>query len=540
MKIRNPRDRRLALGIVFASTLAIALTGGGIAYAEKGGNSDHGEHGNSDHGNSDHGDHGNSDHGDHGNADHGNSDHGNSDHGNSDHGGSDHGNADHGNTDHGGGDHGNADHSGSDHGGGNDKSGGDHGGGNDKSGGDNHGGSNGNSDSHGDNLGKGSDNSGKGSDNSGKGSDNSADNSGKGKAQEKAAAASDETATRASNGGHIELARDRDGREYRAHELVVIGSARDFAALRAGGLFVVGQRPLQADTGSVARIVLPLSVAPETALANVRSTAPAATIDLNGIYRAAGAAPKSVKVVVIKTPGKNGGMLGVIDTGVDPSNKTLTPAIVSRRSFLGSDAFYDLHGTMVSAIAASQGARIVSANVFAPDTGGRPAASADAIAAAVDWLVAQHVPVINLSISGPPNAVVARELRKAQEKGVVVVAAAGNDGPAAPPAYPAAYGQVVAVTATDKAGAIYRYANRGNYIMFAAPGVDVETHRLPPQLARVSGTSYAAPIIAGRLATELKSQDAHAGEAALDTLRTRAKDLGAPGRDPVYGYGWID
>jgi subtilisin family serine protease len=139
----------------------------------------------------------------------------------------------------------------------------------------------------------------------------------------------------------------------------------------------------------------------------------------------------------------------------------------------------------------------------------------------------------NLSLAGPPNRALADVIRRAQAKGVAVVAAAGNAGPAAPPAYPGAYPKVVAVTAVDGTQKVYRFANRGSYIMFAAQGVDVAT----PSGGKVSGTSFAAPVVAAMLAAEMPRQDAAAADRAIQRLRKQARDLGAPGRDSVYGFG---
>ena len=145
--------------------------------------------------------------------------------------------------------------------------------------------------------------------------------------------------------------------------------------------------------------------------------------------------------------------------------------------------------------------------------------------------------VINMSLEGPPNRVLGEVVRRAQAKGCVVVAAAGNGGPAAPPAYPAAYPSVVAVTAVDAAGAIYTYANRGDYITFSALGVDVRT---PISTSKLSGTSYAAPVVAGLVARRMRRQDVRDAAAAVETLKLQARHIGRTGRDPIYGYGVLE
>jgi minor extracellular protease Epr len=121
----------------------------------------------------------------------------------------------------------------------------------------------------------------------------------------------------------------------------------------------------------------------------------------------------------------------------------------------------------------------------------------------------------------------------------VLVAAAGNGGPAAAPAYPAAYPGVIAVTAVDEQGRVYRRANRGGYIAFAAGGVHVENRYSKASSATVSGTSFAAPRVAAEIASRLAAQPRPEVQQVLDRLHSEAVDLGEAGRDPVYGWGWL-
>jgi minor extracellular protease Epr len=83
---------------------------------------------------------------------------------------------------------------------------------------------------------------------------------------------------------------------------------------------------------------------------------------------------------------------------------------------------------------------------------------------AIDWLVGQRANVLNFSLAGPPNLLLEHAVRKVAAKGTVLVAAAGNAGPDSPAAYPAAYADVVAVTAIDRFRRPYVWANRGGYV----------------------------------------------------------------------------
>jgi subtilisin family serine protease len=105
------------------------------------------------------------------------------------------------------------------------------------------------------------------------------------------------------------------------------------------------------------------------------------------------------------------------------------------------------------------------------------------------------VQIVNMSLAGPQDALVHDRIRKMAEKGVVFVAAAGNGGPDAAPSYPAAYGQVIAVTAVDRKGGNYDHASRGSYIDVAAPGVQIRAALPEGKEGALSGTSFAAPFI---------------------------------------------
>jgi subtilisin family serine protease len=125
------------------------------------------------------------------------------------------------------------------------------------------------------------------------------------------------------------------------------------------------------------------------------------------------------------------------------------------------------------------------------------------------------------------------------KRGHLLVAAVGNDGPAAPPLYPASYPGVIGVTAVDARRRILPEAGRGAQVAFAAPGADMVAADMAGGYTAVRGTSFAAPLVAGLLATRLRSPDRKAAQRAVAELAATALDLGEPGRDPVYGYGLV-
>jgi subtilisin family serine protease len=106
---------------------------------------------------------------------------------------------------------------------------------------------------------------------------------------------------------------------------------------------------------------------------------------------------------------------------------------------------------------------------------------------------------VTVSLVGPANPLLDGAIRLARDKGVTLVAAVGNDGPAAPPAYPASYPGVVAVTGIDGRGRPLPEAGRALHVDFAAPGADMQAAATQGGKSAVRGTSFAAPLVAGRL-----------------------------------------
>lgn len=339
----------------------------------------------------------------------------------------------------------------------------------------------------------------------------------------------------------IAFERGGDGHEHRQGEVLMVGEAADLLRVQQGGYGVFDLRPLEALGLVQARVRLAPGESVAAAVERVQALAPQAAVAPNHLFSASAPAPVSAPPPAGSAPRRAvvGGRIGIIDTGAEFATGPLSAVVDEARSFTGQPYSPREHGSVVAAIAAAQGLRLGVADVFAIDTAQRLVAPTDAIASAVDWLVGRRYPVINISIEGPDNAVLAQVVRRAAARGVVVVAAAGNGGPAAAPVYPAAYPDVVAVTAVDGDGRGYRRANRGRYIGFAALGVDVLNPFDPAARSTVSGTSFAAPRVAAEIALRLSDQPPGSATAVLAALRSEARDLGEPGHDPVYGWGWI-
>ena len=237
--------------------------------------------------------------------------------------------------------------------------------------------------------------------------------------------------------------------------------------------------------------------------------------------------------------------IGMIDSEVDLSHSSLDKSRVKSRSFAGKGERPTFHGTAIASIIAAdapgyQGiaprAEVYAASVFELDDERGEIASTVSLVRALDWLMSSGVDTVNISLAGPPNRLLEAALGKAQKSGLTILAAAGNGGPLAEPLYPAAYDSVVAVTAVDASGKVFRLANRGTYLDLAAPGVSLLHARAGGGYTSSSGTSFAVPF-ATTAAARLKQMQAESN--VVEELFRSAEDLGPPGRDEIYGYGLL-
>jgi hypothetical protein len=239
--------------------------------------------------------------------------------------------------------------------------------------------------------------------------------------------------------------------------------------------------------------------------------------------------------------------IGMIDAGVDRRHPALFDAAIERKTFVGNgDGPPTEHGTAVASLLVGQdgdfhgalsGATLYAADVYGGvATGG----SADAITRALAWLAGEGVPVVNISLAGPPNLLLAAATAAFLKRGHVLVAAVGNNGPAAGIRFPAGYPGVFGVTSVDAHRAIELDANQGADVAFAARGVNVRAAGLGGKYVTVTGTSFAAPIVAARFAVLLDKPDPAKAARAWLVLEHAAVDLGPPGRNPIFGYGYLD
>lgn len=240
--------------------------------------------------------------------------------------------------------------------------------------------------------------------------------------------------------------------------------------------------------------------------------------------------------------------VAVIDSLIDVAHPDLAGSIAGQFDAVATADKPDEHGTgMTGAIAAHRrllgvapGARILAIHAFSPDAQHPQQATTQNIIAGIDWAIAKGARVINMSFAGPYDPLLQLALKKARDKGVVLIAAAGNMGPKSPPLYPAADENVIAVTAVDENDKLMPQANQGAHVALAAPGVNVLEAAPRGTYNFTTGTSVAAAHVSGVAALIIERNPGIDPAALEEVLFSTARDLGAPGRDSLFGYGLVD
>ena len=360
--------------------------------------------------------------------------------------------------------------------------------------------------------------------------------------------------------------------------LAVNATAATVARAKSLGFTATPATSLAALNMSVTRLLPPKGMSPSDAQALLRTQLPGANFAPNVKYRiyktAAGGlsptpsgVPPTPSATTPQTCGADrcfaqsvigwkpelrkcasGVKIGIIDTSVDISHPTFKRKQIEVRHFGPKDRpGPDWHGTGVTALLAGDDksstpglipeASFYVADIFYAGEDRGPASDTLSMLRAFNWLEASGVKIINMSLSGPPDALIEDAVAKLSANGILLVAAAGNEGPNnAGPSYPAAYDDVIAVTAVNKNLQNYRYANRGTYVDVAAPGVAIWTALPGSQNGYHSGTSFATPYVTASLAA-IYPRTGQKPSAALQALTFR--DLGEAGVDPVYGRGLL-
>ncbi len=335
---------------------------------------------------------------------------------------------------------------------------------------------------------------------------------------------------------------DRRGYPVRRGEIVAMDmNSKALSNAEKAGFQVIARTRLDSLDSEVVRLSVPKGMDGETALQRMKAIDANASYDFTHYYGlqftpqgargATKSAMRNTKVGNLR--------VGMVDTAVG-SHNLLAATRVEQHDFGSGKAASPMeHGTAIASLLANKGAsHIFAANIFRGGASA-PYTSADKIVSALDWLVGKNVSVINMSLAGPRNAILDKLIGRVSARGFVVVAAAGNGGPSAPPAYPAALKDVIAVTAVDRNMHVYRYANQGGYITVAALGVDISAADIKGGTASFSGTSFATTHIAAWFAGCMNSASSEGRRTCIIRMKKVLKDLGKPGPDSVYGFGYL-
>ncbi|MFU8863999.1 MAG: S8 family serine peptidase [Rhodobacterales bacterium] len=338
--------------------------------------------------------------------------------------------------------------------------------------------------------------------------------------------------------------------------VLALPGGQSLDAVEALGYRVLGARVNDTLALTLFRLGLPAGRSADQARAELAQLLPEATADVNHLYAPDeficrdGTCDAHEMIGWSGWPSAFAPRIGMIDTGINVDHAALAGQnlTVIQSDLDERDAAGRQHGTAIAAMLLGRldsrvpgllpHAELVAVEAFHRGGTGDQA-DAFSLVNAIDQLLAENVSVINMSFSGPENAVLRDITQRAVARDVAMVAAAGNGGAGAAPAYPAAWPHVVAVTAVDHQGRVYRQANQGPYISFAAPGVGLWTAASISGGRLKSGTSFAAPFVTAALAVERMRAPEVPVEEVISQMLACAQDLGEAGYDPVFGHGLV-
>lgn len=273
------------------------------------------------------------------------------------------------------------------------------------------------------------------------------------------------------------------------------------------------------------------------AVEQLRRIAPDASYELNHVFFESGSphSANAARSQPAEAVAGRSSTVGLIDTGVAKSVDAAANVRLVRRAFAPSPGAGKQHGTAVASLLARKPGQVTiyAADIFGEGPRG---GTAELLAKAMEWMVQQRVPVVNVSMVGPPNRLVATVTDVMIRKGYTIVAPVGNDGAAAKTLFPAAYPGVIAVSAADNWGRLLPEASRAKRVDFVGPGI-ATVRDMQGQSLLVRGTSFAAPIISRELADRIAAPGSAAAKKAIEQLaRTAAQPKS---KRNLFGYGLI-
>ncbi|MEH6669858.1 S8 family serine peptidase [Halopseudomonas sp.] len=322
---------------------------------------------------------------------------------------------------------------------------------------------------------------------------------------------------------------------------------QDYRLVALHSLMTLGQSLLVIKTDSQ-----PLNEAIE----HLRRRFPFAEIDRNDHYQNASAPRQYAREKInwppspdCQTSGAAPLRIGLIDGDVALDHPDLLGQRITLQAFHRNRPGGDqAHATAIAVLLVGNGrsaalggllpdAELIAASVLEQFDHGS-VATTEAMARALDWLLAQQVRLVNISLSGSrTNSVLNRILELGSHQGLLIFAAAGNDKLQNDVAFPAGHPAVIAITAIDAANRVYSFANQGDYLDFSAPGVDIWTASPGEDGQYRSGTSFATPYAVAVAALYLRLNPNMSRAILYNVMQGYSQDLGATGHDPVFGWG---
>ncbi|WP_074831868.1 S8 family serine peptidase [Bradyrhizobium lablabi] len=239
--------------------------------------------------------------------------------------------------------------------------------------------------------------------------------------------------------------------------------------------------------------------------------------------------------------------IAVIDSGIDAKHPELANSVADSFDALGSKEGPHVHGTGIAGAIVAHGrlmgsapeARLLAIRAFGSASGAAESNSY-VILKGLDYAVEHGAQIVNMSFAGSKDPMIERGIAATAARGILLVAAAGNAGAKSPPLYPAANPNVIAVSGTDAQDRLFAASNRGNHIAIAAPGADIFLPAPDEKYQITSGTSFSAAYVSGIAALIIERNPALKPNDVRAILTKTARDLGAPGRDDLFGAGEAD
>ena len=330
-------------------------------------------------------------------------------------------------------------------------------------------------------------------------------------------------------------------------------SLRSAGAREIGRVPQIGVRILQVPEKAEARVIAALSNNPNIEFAEPDYIANVILTPNDPFYAAyQWHLPKvGAPVAWDSTTGSSAVTVAVVDSGVQANHPDLVGRVLAGYDFVNNDADPsddNGHGTAVAGVAAAKGNDGIGTAGAAWSVAILPvktmnstgSGSYSAIANGITYSADRGAKIINLSLGGTSSSSTLQSaVSYAWNKGSVLIAAAGNNGTSTT-VYPAAYPNVVAVSATTSADTLASFSSYGSFVDLSAPGQDITTTWINSSYVTISGTSFSSPLTAGVAALALSRNPGLSNAQLSSLLTSNTDDLGAVGYDTFFGSGRLN